>query len=344
MRKTLIAGLIGSAFALGGTAQASLVFDLNGTLPGGVITADAFDWAQTSFLAKGGNTAIANFVAGTCGTGGVGCQFDVLTHARLTGYTPSGGGGSIALPGGFGEITMIARFTEQVIGFGAIVPGRPTAAFETTGAGWLEFYWSLAGDSTDLTGSGFNNGTLIGRLEGVLAGVYGSFTITDPSEVPLDGFGINNYTGQMTVTGTGSQGILPAGTTSRVLDPNFFLTTLAGFDMRFADITIGLPFAAVNPSHCFNPTPRTDADVGTSGLTSTCDTDHVNGLFSAQGVETGHTPVIGRVNGFGLDNPDFIATTDFNSAVRGVPEPGTLALVGLALAGMGVGAARRRRA
>ena len=63
MRKNVLGALISSAFAFSGAAHAGLVLDLNGSLAGGVITADALDWAPTSFLAKGGNSAISAFNA-----------------------------------------------------------------------------------------------------------------------------------------------------------------------------------------------------------------------------------------------------------------------------------------
>jgi hypothetical protein len=351
MRKTLLAALIGSACAAG-TAHASLLINLTGG-GGPVINATALDWAPTSFLALGGNTAIANWIAspknpdGTC-AGTLSCDFDVLTHAKLTAYTPSGSGTFVGLPAFAGEITMVARYTESVVGFGAVVPGSPTAAFRSTGAGWVEFYYSAVADSTDVSGSGFNDGKLIGRLTGLDAGILGSFTVdgTKPI-VALDGFGSDDFTGQLTVQGSGSQGTLSAGLTSKDLDPTFFLTELAGFSLNYTNISIGLPYASANPSDCFNPSMAVGA-VGTSGLTSTCNTIHDNTTFALQtGTPAGAVlPVVGATNGFALgpDSPDFVAQTDYNSAVTGsVPEPASLALVGLALAGIGASASLRRR-
>ena len=345
MRKSILGALIGSAFALAGPAHAGLVLDLDGAGGLAPVEVTALDWSQTSFLAQGANTAILNFAINN----GQSTEFQVYTHAKLTGYTLANGGSSGTLPPNFGEITLVAGYTERVIEVNAT---GTQASFATTGAGWLEIYYSAPSgtNATDLTGNGFNDGRLIARLTGVSADAEGLFRINTRTGVSdLDGTpNGNQYLGQSTVTGTGSQEAITAGTGTIELDTNFFLSTLAGFTLNFANISIGLPYTSVDPSDCFNTT-KNGAAVGSTGHVSTCDNVHVNGTYAVNGGSGGYTPVVGAVNG-GRDanglplGPDFIAQTDFNSAVNGdVPEPGTLALVGLALGTAGFAASRRRR-
>lgn len=345
MRKSILGALIGSAFALAGPAHAGLVLDLDGAGGLAPVEVTALDWSQTSFLAQGANNAIVNFATQNKGS----TEFQVYTHAKLTGYTLANGGSSGTLPPNFGEITLVAGYTERVTSVNAT---GTLAEFATTGAGWLEIYYSApeGTNADDLTGNGFNDGRLIARLTGVSVNSEGLFKIKTPITISnlddtVDG---DRYPGQSTVTGTGSQEAITAGTDTIELDTSFFLSTLAGFTLNFANISIGLPYTSVHPSDCFNTTKNVAA-VGSTGHVSTCDDAHVDDTYAMNGGSGGYTPVVGAVNG-GRDanglplGPDFIAQTDFNSAVNGdVPEPGTLALVGLALGTAGFAASRRRR-
>jgi len=334
MRLTKFA--VGAILALAGVTAQAGTFDPDGAGPAPAINLGTLDWGPTSFLALGGNTAIANFLGtgGTCPAGS--CNFSVLTQARLIGtLDPSGNVNTpLGIAAGSFEITMISRFTETVTSAN-VAAGTATFTASHLAPSYIEIYFDSAPNAHDLTGFGFNDGRLI--LTGTLANdPSGIFLVTDFAGVALDQHGADDYPGQLTVTGTGSNTNINVNVTGQ--DPTFFIQALAALGIQFANISIALPFISVDPADCFDTAHGTA--IGSTGNLSTCDNVHVLGPYSFQG-GPGIIPVTGPINGLFFSGPDFVAQTDDNSPVTfATPEPGSLALVGLGLLGAALGLRR----
>lgn len=347
-------------------AMASLTFDADGAGGDAAVQVDAFDWGPSSFLAVDGTTAITNWndtknkliasgdydftdptgsdalVTSTCGTD---CQMTIYTHASLIGTVLTDG--TETTPGGLGstyEITIVTSFTETVTGTG-IIGGQETATFDvvTSAGSHLEMYYDDLGDDSNntfdannLLGSGFNDGKLILSAT-TIEDSSGSFSvIIGQGTGDLDQAGDDNYPTIDTVIGSGDQLAITLG--GFTLDDSHFLTDLAEFTMSFANISQQLPFISSDPSECFNQDFGGTAVGGTqTQATANCDQDF-DAAMNTVDTQGGLTPDIGTVNGLtALDNggDDFLAQTDFNSPVTGIPSPAPLALMSIGLLGLG---------
>jgi hypothetical protein len=312
--KHLTIGTLSAVLAVPLVAQAELfTFDPTG---GGAGTANLalIDQAPGSALAQGGVTAINNFLAGAGST-----NFTLHYQANLSAMQFADTSIGFANGTGGNFFTFVAGFGETVVG-ASPYPGTATFAFDAANpVNFFNMYASNAiGDN--LTGTGFVNGAPILTAH-VIAVPTSNFQITDATPTTLDHSpNGDQWGGQQSVTGGGSSDItLVIDSVNSGYFPS--LTPASTITISFFNNSQVDPFKQVDPSQCFN----TDGSVCGGG-----------GGIDVFGLST-----LGALNG--ASGPDIIFQADGNQSFA-VPEPASLALIGLGLSLMGIFGKSRRRA
>jgi hypothetical protein len=321
MRKNMMALAVSLALGLGAvaTAQAATVVAINPDGAGGdpTINVGSLGWNNGNAIVTSAGGTVVPTPAGL---------LQLFAHGALANFNNANGNaiGGLNLNSTY-EWTYVLGFLENAVPVG---PQNANFTVAPGGSNFFQIFFDATPDSSNLTGTGFNDGTLV--LSGTVISGNGTFTaqacgpLGGPACANLDQFIANNYPGITSLTGQGSSEF-DATVLIGSVNTAFFPGLSAGMTLNTNTFTND-PFNQVDPSGCFFNGATLIGGAGQNNL----------GTAPAACLNT-----IGAVNGLSGPNTMFQTRATTSFTVAQVPEPGSLALLGLGLLSL-VGTFRKR--